>query len=132
MGQHGQAEDSWPVAHVGKECCAGSNCDQSVRYGAYISFAACQAECARQGSCIAIEYGNLRSDGLSRCQSNGQCACYITTGECTDQKTHLGYSVYLKPGTGGSFDKGFDFSDVKKELDQQYKENKPLASEAPT
>jgi len=101
-------EARWPVTSLpetysAKECCSGSNCDQSILHGDE-SFAACAQQCWASASCKGIEFGRSlpTTDSNNRCTSDDLCKCYLVTGSCSDPKTHLGYSIYLKPQVWGS------------------------------
>jgi len=92
----------WPATYIGQECCGSDNCDQSTKFGNYVSAAECQQKCTTQSSCIGIEYGNHRSDSYDRCAASDQCFCYIVGGACSSRNSHPGYSIYLKASTAAT------------------------------
>lgn len=76
-------------------CCVGASCNQSVPFGPWSSFAQCAATCRDDRGCVGMEYGNLGPESTTRCQRPDYCLCYLVKA-CSSQKSHPGYSIYLK------------------------------------
>jgi len=84
------------VVYHNRECCSGTDCDESQQLQQYVSWQHCHDECETSPMCMGFQYGKESEDAeLDKCTTPDLCACWLINGACPDQVPNEQYDAFL-------------------------------------